>query len=156
VNTTANFFFNICSCSDRFIRQLEMREAQFPEQPVTIFLNLKRCGWVEYRFTDPDNYGSEWTYYFYYTFPFATYPTPFATYPFSYRQFSIHRLASEHITPRRSFRLIDRYHPDWGSNVVFGRGMGLSSQRKVLRSPTATRKHDCKRIIFSTLSFLGC
>jgi hypothetical protein len=51
-----------------------MRKAQFPEQPVTIFLNLKRCGWVEYRFTDPDNYGSEWTYYFYYTFPFATYP----------------------------------------------------------------------------------
>lgn len=74
MNRTANFFFNICTCSDRFIRQLEIRRAQFPERLITIFLNLKRSGWVEYRFTDPDNCGSEWTYYFCYDFPSPTYP----------------------------------------------------------------------------------
>jgi hypothetical protein len=59
-----------CDCFQRLEQQLESWQTQFPNYEVPIlFTSTTECC-VEFRFVDPKDGISEWTYWFWYDIPF--------------------------------------------------------------------------------------
>lgn len=64
---------NHCDCClERFFRHLQSGKTQSPNNLVTAFVNLHLFGFVEYRYIDLEDGGSEWTYLFPYRFSSCT------------------------------------------------------------------------------------
>jgi hypothetical protein len=64
------FYHGNCDCFHRLERQLESWQTQSPNHEVSIlFTSTKECC-VEFRFVDPKDGISEWTYWFWCDIPF--------------------------------------------------------------------------------------
>jgi hypothetical protein len=58
-------FFDACNfCCEQLQCQLVSCKARSPDYPVSVLFTLTGVGFVEFRFTDPEDGVSEWTYYF--------------------------------------------------------------------------------------------